>query len=65
VVVLPERVFARALTTEKAPPLHQVVSPEEMMLQDPIYAQDQNLLGLWIDAHKLKKIEGTWYKDGR
>ena len=32
---------------------------------DPIYAQDEGILKPWIDAHQLKKIEGTWYKDRR
>ena len=29
------------------------------------YAQDENTLKAWVDAHWLKKIEDTWYKDGR
>ena len=65
VVVLPERVFVRALQTQKAPPLRQVVSQEEMTPQDPVYKQDEDFLKPWIDTHRLKKIEGTWYKDGR
>jgi len=64
-VVLPDRVFARATTTGKAPPLHRVVSAEEMEREDPIYAQDETLIKPWVDAHRLKKIDGTWYKDGR
>ncbi len=63
VVVLPERVFVRALQTQKAPPMHQIVSQEEMSLQNPVYKQNEDLLKPWIDAHRLKKIEGTWYKD--
>ncbi len=43
----------------------QVISQEEMEPQDPIYQQDEDLLKPWIDTHKLKKVEGTWYKDGR
>ncbi len=65
VVVLPEWVFVRAMNTEKAPPMRQVISQEEMEPQDPIYQQNENLLKPWIDAHKLKKVGGTWYKDGR
>jgi len=65
VIVLPERVFARAMNMEKVPPLHQIVSQEEMEPQDPVYRQDENLLKPWIDAHKLKKVDGMWYKDGR
>jgi len=65
VIVLPERVFARAMKAEKAPPMHQVISQEEMEPQDPVYQQNEVLLKPWVDAHKLKKVEGTWYKDGR
>ena len=36
-----------------------------MMPQDPVYQQQEDLLKPWIDTHRLKKIEGTWYKDGR
>ncbi len=36
-----------------------------MAPQDPIYRQDEDLLKPWINVHHLKKIEGTWYKDGR
>jgi|SRR6266702_1609379 len=32
---------------------------------DPVYEQNKDVLKPWIDAHRLKKIEGTWYKDGR
>jgi len=65
VVVLPEKVFARATTIGKAPPLHRIVSAEEMEREDPIYAQDETLIKPWVDVHRLKKIDGTWYKDGR
>ncbi len=65
IVVLPERVFIRASNVEKAPLLHQIVSPEEMTPQDPIYEQKEDLLKPWVDSHRLKKVEGTWYKDGR
>jgi len=44
--------------------MQRIVSTEEMEPLDPIYTQDEDLLKLWIDAHKLKRIEGTWYKDG-
>src|SRR6266702_8420278 len=36
-----------------------------MEATDPIYTQDEGILKPWVDAHHLKKIEGTWYKDGR
>jgi len=41
------------------------VFQEEMEAADPVYAQDENLLKPWVDAQKLKKINGTWYKEGR
>ncbi len=53
------------MDTEKAPPMHQILSQEEMEPQNPIYQQNEDLLKPWIDAHRLKKVEGTWYKDGR
>ena len=65
VVVLPDHVFIRAGTTQHAPPMQRIVVQEEMEAVDPIYAQDEELIKPWIDAHRLKKIEGTWYKDGR
>ena len=65
VTVLPERVFVRATRVKKAPPMCRIISQEEMTPQDPVYQQQENLLGPWIDAHRLKKVEGTWYKDGR
>ncbi len=36
-----------------------------METTDPIYAQDEELLKPWINAHHLKKIEGVWYREGR
>ncbi len=32
---------------------------------NPVYQQDEALISPWVDAHWLKKIEGTWYKEGR
>ncbi len=65
VIVLPERVFARAMNVEKAPPMHRIASQEEMEPQDLMYQQDKDLLKPWVAAHRLKNIEGAWYKDGR
>src|SRR6266702_4709828 len=65
VVVLPDHVFVRAGRMERAPPMRRIVAQEEMEPANPIYEQDQEMLKPWIDAHQLKKIEGTWYKDGR
>ncbi len=53
------------MNVEKAPPMRQVISQEEMEPQDPVYQQNEDLLRLWIDTHRLKTVEGTWYKDGR
>ncbi len=64
IVVLPDHVFVQVGTTQCAPPMQRVVVQEEMEAMDPIYAQDEELIKPWIDAHHLKKIEGTWYKDG-
>ncbi len=65
VVVLPDRVFVRAGATQHAPSMQRIVAREEMEAADPIYAQDEGLIKPWIDAHRLKKVEGTWYKDGQ
>ncbi len=45
--------------------MQRVVVQEEMEVTDPIYAQDEMMLGPWVNAHRLKKIEGVWYKDGQ
>ncbi|SRR6266702_52948 len=65
IVVLPDRLFIRANTVEQAPQLIQLLTKEDTHPEDPIYQQDENVLQPWIDAHWLKKIEGTWYKEGR
>ncbi len=36
-----------------------------MEAADPIYTQDEELIKPWVNTHRLKKVEGTWYKDGR
>jgi len=53
------------MTTRKAPPLQRIISTKEMEWEDPVYTQDEALIKPWVDAHKLKKVDGTWYKDGR
>ncbi len=63
--MLPDHVFVRVGTLQHAPPMRKIVVQEEMEATDPIYAQDEELLKPWINAHHLKKIEGVWYKDGR
>ncbi len=49
---------------EHAPPMWRILAQEEMEPTNPVYKQNENLLKLWINAHRLKKIEGVWYKDG-
>ena len=48
-VVLPDKLFIRATTTMTAP--------------GPI--QCEGKLRPWIDPHKLRRINGVWYKNGR
>ena len=48
---------------EQEPPT--LIPVEDMEKANPIYQQEENVLKGWIDPHQLKKIEGTWYKDGR
>jgi len=55
----------RATSIGKAPPMCQIISPEEMEPQDPVYHQKEDLLAPWVNMHQLKKVEGMWYKDGR
>ena len=38
---------------------------EEMTKERPVYEQEETKLKLWIEPHQLKKINDTWYKDGR
>src|SRR6266702_1020145 len=65
VVVLPDRVFVRATATQRAPPMRRIIAQEEMETTNPVYAQEEELLKPWVNAHRLKKVEGVWYKDGR
>ncbi len=50
---------------ERAPPMRRIVAQEEMEPADLVYSQNEDLLKPWVNAHRLKKIEGVWYKDGR
>ncbi len=65
VVVLPDRLFVRANTIEQAPRLIQILTEEDTHPEDPVYQQDEGVLKPWADAHRLKRIEGTWYKEGK
>ena len=49
VVALPDALFVRAITT-----IH--TNHED---------QDENVLKPWIDPHKLKRVDGTWYKNAQ
>ena len=67
VVVLPVCLFVRATHMEwiKESEPQALISVDNMKKAHPIYEQDETILQPWIDPHKLKKIEGMWYKDGR
>jgi len=65
VVVLPDRLFVRANTIEQAPRLIQILTEEDTHPEDPVYQQDEGVLKPWVDAHRLKRIEGTWYREGK
>ena len=65
IVVLPDRVFVKATATQRAPPMRRIIAQEEMETTNPVYTQNEEILTPWVDAHRLKKIEGVWYKDGR
>ncbi len=65
VVILPDCVFVRAGATQRAPPMQRIMAQEEMEAMDPIYAQDEELIKPWINAHHLKKVDRVWYKEGR
>ena len=38
---------------------------EDMTKEHPIYEQEEATLKSWVDPYCLKKINDTWYKDGR
>ena len=67
VVVLPDCLFVRVTHMEwvekQEPPA--LITVEDMEKASPVYKQNKAILQPWIDPHKLKKVEGTWYKDGR
>ncbi len=59
---LPGRLNGRADALSRRPGYDQGENDEPA---NPIYKQDKEMLKPWVDAHRLKKVEGTWYKDGR
>jgi hypothetical protein len=42
-----------------------ILMVEEMTPSDPSDAQDVTMICPWVDPHKLKKIDGVWYKEGQ
>ena len=67
VIVLPDNLFVRASHLEwiEEEEPRRVFQVEDMTRKHPIYEQDEVTLKPWVDPHRLKKIDGTWYKDGR
>ena len=43
----------------------QMFQVDDMTKEHPIYEQDEAMLKPWVDHHNLKKVNCTWYKDGR
>ena len=48
---------------EQEPPA--LIPVEDMEKASPVYKQNEAILQPWVDPHKLKKVKGTLYKDGR
>ena len=65
VIVLPDQVFVQATEVGETLPMQRIVSKEEMEQEDPVYAQDEALVKPWVDTHRLKKVDGMWYKEGK
>src|SRR3984957_696685 len=67
VTVLPDPLFACASQVQTVdnedPP--SLLTIQDMTIDNPVYQQDEDVLKTWVDPHKLKKIEGSWYKEGR
>ena len=65
--VLPDHLFVRAshvqVVDDESP--STLLTIQDMTIDNPIYQQDENILKPWVDPHKLKRIEGLWYKEGR
>ena len=43
-------------------PEHIMIHAMEVLGMQPL--QEESTLFPWVDPHKLKKVEGVWYKDG-
>ena len=66
--VLPDKIFVHATTksiVDNTGPSSTSISPKEMTIEHPVYEQDEDVLRPWIEPHGLKKLQGTWYKDGQ
>ena len=67
VTVLPDHLFVRAsqvqIVDDENPP--SLLTIQDMTIDNPVYQQDESILKPWVDPHKLKRIEGLWYKEGR
>ena len=67
--MLPDRIFVHANTefviNDTSSPSHSIITLKEMAIDHPVYEQDEMSLTPWIDPHGLKKVQGTWYKDGQ
>ena len=75
---IPGKANSRADTLSRRPDYNQGTNDNEniIVLPDHIFictvtvagdkeAQDEEILKPWVDPHKLKHINNTWYKEGR
>ena len=67
ITILPDHLFVRAGQVQglEGEETAQELTVQDMTKKDPIYQQAEDTLKAWIDPHKLKKVDGSWYKDGR
>ena len=75
---IPGKANSRADALSRRPDYNQGVHDNEniIVLPEDVFvwavtisagngAQDEETLNPWVDPHKLKKINGIWYKEGR
>jgi hypothetical protein len=68
VTVLLDHMFVQALSTQHTGmPKHpnQVLMVQDMTPANPSDAQYESIIQPWVDPHKLKKLNGVWYKEGQ
>ena len=68
VTVLPDKIFIRTNNTHRTGMPNQsiaTITVEEMRSTNHKDEQDEDIIKPWVDPHKLKKINGVWYKEGR